>query len=93
VRRFGTARNGGAGQSHKWEIAERFAKMTEIVNLNKARKAKRKQKQIETSQKNRVIYGLPGKTRKVAQDAQKRLQAQWDGKRLNPVSPINGVDE
>ena len=67
--------------------------MTEIINLNKARKAKRKQKQAETAEKNRVIYGLPGKTRKVERDAQKRLQAQWECKRLTPVSPINGVDE
>lgn len=67
--------------------------MTEIINLNKARKAKRKQKQIETAAENRVIYGLPGKTRKLGQEAQKRLQTQWEGKRLNPDSPINGVDE
>ena len=67
--------------------------MTEIVNLNKARKAKRKQMQIETAEKNRVIYGLPGKTRKLAQEKQKRLQTQWEGKRLNPPTPINGVDE
>jgi len=67
--------------------------LTEIVNLNKARKAKRKQLQTETAQKNRVVYGLPGKTRKLEQETQKRLKAQWEGKRLNPPSPINGVDE
>ncbi|MBP2160949.1 MULTISPECIES: DUF4169 family protein [Asticcacaulis] len=67
--------------------------MTEIVNLNKARKAKRKQVQIETAEKNRVIHGLPGKTRKLEQEKQKRLQAQWEGKRLNTPTPINGVDE
>jgi hypothetical protein len=67
--------------------------MTQIVNLNKARKAKRKQTQIETAEKNRVIYGLPGKTRKLDREEQKRLQTQWEGKRLNPPSPINGVDE
>jgi hypothetical protein len=70
-----------------------FSKMTEIVNLNKARKAKRKQMQIETSQKNRVIHGLPVKARKRELETQKRLQAQLEGKRLNASSPINGVDE
>lgn len=67
--------------------------MTEIVNLNKARKAKRKQMQIETARKNRVIHGLPGKTRKLEQETQKRLNAQWEGKRLNPPFQINRVDE
>lgn len=67
--------------------------MTEIVNLNKVRKAKRKQKQTETAEKNRVIYGLSSKTRKQEQLAEKRLQSQWEGKRLKPVDSINGVDE
>jgi len=67
--------------------------MTEIVNLNKARKAKRKQMQTETAKKNRVIHGLPGKARKMEMETQKRLQAQWEGKRLNTPSQINGVDE
>ena len=67
--------------------------MIEIINLNKARKAKRKQMQTETAKKNRVIHGVPGRAKKTEMETQKRLLAQWEGKRLNTPSQINGVDE
>jgi len=44
--------------------------MTEIINLNKARKAKLKQKEAAKAQENRVVYGLSTKVRKLERDRQ-----------------------
>ncbi len=58
--------------------------MTEIINLNKARKAKLKQKEIAKAQENRVVYGLSTKVRKLEKDRQGLKDAKWAENRLKP---------
>ena len=64
--------------------------MPEIVNLNKARKAKIKQKEIVKAQENRVIYGLSTKVRKMEKDRQALERAKWSKNRLSPDNNNKG---
>ena len=60
----------------------RNAQMTEVINLNKARKAKKKQRQSEQAIQNRVVYGISTKIRKAGADQQKRETVKLDLKVL-----------
>ena len=64
--------------------------MPEIINLNKARKAKLKQKEIVKAQENRVIYGVSTKIRKLEKDQQKLGHAKWAENRLSPDDDNKG---
>jgi hypothetical protein len=67
--------------------------MTDVVNLNKFRKAKRKQERTEKAKENRVLYGL-AKTQKVAARAEvKRAHVQLENTRRNEASEIKSVDD
>jgi hypothetical protein len=74
---------GGVYRSGGSDFAWGRDKMTEIINLNKARKGKLKQQKKVQAEKNRVIHGLSSKLRKAEQDKQTRQLATLDGKRLN----------
>lgn len=67
--------------------------MTEIINLNKIRKAKKKQKEIETAQQNRVIHGISTKARKLEKARQDLSDKKLDQLRVKPAKTIKGVDE
>lgn len=61
--------------------------MGEIVNLNKARKAKRKVEQKGQAQTNRILHGLPkAEKRKALAEVRKDEQA-LDGKKLEGKKP------
>lgn len=59
--------------------------MTEIINLNKARKSKLKQQKKVQAQENRVIHGLSSKLRKLERDKQQRQQEALEGNRRDPA--------
>lgn len=67
--------------------------MTEIINLNKARKSKLKQQKKMQSKENRVIYGLSSKLRIAEREKQKRETAALEGKRLDKAEDNKKVDE
>ncbi len=67
--------------------------MTEIINLNKARKDKLKQHKKMQAQENRVIYGTSSKLRKAEKEKQKRDLAALEGKRLDNADDNKKVDE
>jgi hypothetical protein len=46
--------------------------MAELINLNKARKAKIKQHEVRKAAENRVIYGISTKVRNLEKTKQKR---------------------
>ncbi|ESQ79922.1 DUF4169 family protein [Asticcacaulis sp. YBE204] len=45
--------------------------MSEIINLNKARKARRKDQKAATAAQNRVTYGIPARERRTAIENQR----------------------
>ena len=57
--------------------------MAEIVNLNRARKAKAKAESEKTAANNRVKHGTPKSLRKLSEAERKKHQAQIDGRRLD----------
>lgn len=56
--------------------------MVAIINLNKARKAKRKVEQNDRAEANRILHGLPKAEKRQAQHAAQKEQASLDGKKL-----------
>jgi hypothetical protein len=56
--------------------------MAEIVNLNRARKAKAKAEAEKTAANNRVKHGTPKHLRKLGQAERKKAEAEIDAKRL-----------
>ena len=64
--------------------------MTEIINLNKARKAKIKQKEKQKAQQNRVVFGLSANERKAERERLRREEIRHDG---HQIKPAGGVDE
>mgnify|MGYP003466133974 CR=1 FL=1 len=57
--------------------------MGEVVNLNRARKAKAKTEAEKTAANNRVKYGTPKHLRKKGEAERKRTDAEIEGKRLD----------
>ena len=57
--------------------------MGEVVNLNRARKAKAKAEADKTAENNRVKHGTPKHLRKKGDAERKRTDAEFEGKRLD----------
>ncbi len=57
--------------------------MGEVVNLNRARKARAKAAAAKTAENNRVKHGTPKHLRKQSDAERKRTEAESEGKRLN----------
>ena len=57
--------------------------MGEVVNLNRARKAKAKAAAEKTAENNRVKHGTPKHLRKKGDAERKRSDAELEGKRLD----------
>lgn len=60
--------------------------MSEVVNLNKARKARVKQEATRTAQHNRVIFGLPKAVVKTNRLNRSATEARHEGQRLEKES-------
>ncbi len=69
------------------------AGVPDIVNLNKFRKAKRKQEQTAKAQENRIIHGLTKTQKAVARFEKERTQVQLEESRLDQASEIKTVDD
>jgi hypothetical protein len=57
--------------------------MGEVVNLNRARKARARAEAEKTAANNRVKHGTPKHLRKKGDAERKRTDAEIDGKRLD----------
>ena len=57
--------------------------MAEIVNLNRARKARAKAEAEKTAANNRVKHGTPKAMRKLSEAERKKAEAQIDAQRLD----------
>lgn len=57
--------------------------MADLINLNKARKAKTKQRETAKAVENRIIYGISTGVRKLEKAKQKRDAEKIDHKLLN----------
>jgi hypothetical protein len=57
--------------------------MGEVVNLNRARKARAKSVAEKTATNNRVKHGTPKHLRKKSDAERERTDAELEGKRLN----------
>ena len=57
--------------------------MGEVVNLNRARKARAKAATEKTAANNRVKHGTPKRLRKQSEAERKRKEAESEGKRLD----------
>lgn len=57
--------------------------MADIVNLNRARKAKAKAQAEKTAANNRVKHGTPKHLRKLSDAERKKAEAEIDAKRLD----------
>jgi uncharacterized protein DUF4169 len=57
--------------------------MAEIVNLNRARKAKVKAEAEKTAANNRIKHGTPKALRKLSEAERKKAQVQIDAQRLD----------
>ena len=58
--------------------------MADLINLNKVRKAKAKQRETAKAAENRIVYGLSTTLRKWEKAKQKGDSEKMDGKLLNP---------
>ncbi|MDO9460581.1 MAG: DUF4169 family protein [Alphaproteobacteria bacterium] len=58
--------------------------MTEIINLNKARKQRKKQAALKTASQNRVKSGLPKPVRDAARHEREKQADALDAVRLQP---------
>jgi len=67
--------------------------MSEVVNFNKARKAKLKQRQAAQAKENRVIYGISTKVRKIAKLNEERDVAKLEQAKLTAETTTKRVDE
>jgi len=62
--------------------APRPKRMAELINLNRARKAKDKAEKEKTAQANRVLHGTPKHLRKLTEAGKNKAEQQLAGKRL-----------
>jgi len=60
--------------------------MADLINLNKARKAKTKQRETAKAAENRVVYGLSTRIRKLEKSKQQKETEKIDNKRLDSAS-------
>ena len=67
--------------------------MTEIINLNKARKAKQKQVKKLQAERNRVTHGLSSKLKAVERDKQAKIERAWSENLLQRGENNKKVDE
>jgi len=58
--------------------------MAEIVNLNRARKARAKAEAERTAENNRVKFGTPKALRKKSDAERRKNERELDAKRLDP---------
>ncbi len=61
--------------------------MTDIVNLNRYRKARRRTEQAEVAAQNRVRYGRTGSERAAQAKTQAQDRRALDGKRIDTPPP------
>ncbi len=64
--------------------------MAEVINLNKARKAKIKQHEASKAAQNRIVYGISTKVRNLEKSKQKREADKLDHNLLKP-DPDNKI--
>jgi hypothetical protein len=67
--------------------------MTDVVNLNKFKKAKKKQEKAKKAQENRIVHGLSGIQKAAARAEAERIQVQLEQQRLENGSQIKTVDD
>jgi hypothetical protein len=67
--------------------------MTDVVNLNKFKKAKKKQEKTQKAQQNRIVHGLSGAQKAAARAEAERAQVQLGQQRLEQGSAIKTIDD
>ena len=67
--------------------------MTDVINLNKFKKAKKKQEKAKKAQQNRIVHGRSGAQKAVARAEAERAQVQLGQQRLEQGSAIKTVDD
>ena len=67
--------------------------MTDVINLNKFRKAKKKQAQTAQAKENRILHGLSKAQKDVTRAEAERTQVQLEQMRLEQRSEIKSVDD
>lgn len=67
--------------------------MSDVVNLNKARKAKRKQAETAKAKENRILHGRSKVEKEVSRAEVERAQVRLEKMRREPPSPIKSVDD
>ncbi len=67
--------------------------MTDVVNLNKFRKAKQKQEKTKKAQENRIVHGLSGAQKAAVRSETERAQVHLDQQRLEKGSSIKTIDD
>ncbi len=87
---------GDHGQMYDFEtvsVSRKDKAMTDIVNLNKVRKAKQKQVKKLQAEQNRVVYGLSSKLRKLEKDKEAKIERVWSENLLQRGEDNKKVDE
>ncbi len=69
------------------------ASLTDIVNLNKVRKAKQKQSKAAKARENRILHGLTAAEKAAARAEAERALMQASKHRLERDSAIKTVDD
>ncbi|WP_343684275.1 DUF4169 family protein [Asticcacaulis sp.] len=59
--------------------------MSDVINLNKARKARQRERDKTQAAQNRVTFGLPGHLRRAAREDEARRDRQLDGQKRRDV--------
>lgn len=54
-----------------------------VINLNRFRKAKKREEAQQRAAENRALHGRSKKDRQAEEDARKRMQRELEGKRLD----------
>ena len=67
--------------------------MADLINLNKARKARARAQKTEAAAQNRVLHGLPGAKRAVARAAQEKDASRLEGHKLSGAVTTKSVDD
>ena len=76
---------GSRAVAKEWNVSD-------IINLNRARKNKTKQAEKKAAERNRVVYGLPAAERKAARAAEEKAQQRWTENRLSRDDEKKKVD-
>jgi uncharacterized protein HemY len=69
------------------------AGLSDVVNLNKFKKAKQKQAKVQKARENRILHGLSGAEKAAARAEADRAQVHLEKKRLKRPSAIKTVDD